>query len=198
MASDRRATVRLALAAAILCSAAFAGTAPAQGVRQYQPGEAVDPAEVARILAPAAPKFRSLKIHDVSAGRADPASQAGDVAPRAGGVDTALALLVQFQFDSATILPQARPQLDALAAGIRLLPADRRVVIEGHTDSVGTEPYNQRLSERRAEAVKQYLVQFHGIDSGRLATEGFGPYRPLNDQDPRAPENRRVQFRGGE
>jgi outer membrane protein OmpA-like peptidoglycan-associated protein len=197
-----RSTVRhFAMAAAVLM-AALAGTASAQEVRQYQATDTVDPSDVAHILAPAAgaPKMRSLRILD--------AAQTPGAADRRSGIEepepsvsdetraSALTLPVQFAFDSARILPQARPQLDAVAAGIKLLPDDRRVVIEGHTDSVGSAAYNLELSERRALAVKTYLVAAHGIDSGRLLTEGFGPYRPINPADSAAAENRRVQFRG--
>ena len=108
----------------------------------------------------------------------------------------ALALPVQFSFDSAEILPGARAQLDALAQGIRLLPALKTVVIEGHTDAVGTDQYNEQLSHRRAFAVKRYLVAEHHIDASRLRAIGLGKDEPLPGKDPLAAENRRVQFRG--
>jgi len=84
----------------------------------------------------------------------------------------------------------------ALAQGIRLLPAIRSVMIQGHTDAVGSDFYNEELSQRRALAVKRYLVATHGIDPSRLRTMGVGKYEPLPGRDPFAPENRRVQFRG--
>lgn len=172
-----------------LAAATIACTAAAQNVRVYAPDERVDPAEVARILdGPAeAPqvKYRSLRLLDdkgaATAAKPQPA---------------ALALPVQFAFDSAEILPAARPQLDAIADGIRRLASKKSVTIEGHTDSVGTERYNLDLSVRRAQAVKQYLVQVRGIDASRLKTVGFGKDRPLDDKHPFAAENRRVQFRG--
>jgi len=52
------------------------------------------------------------------------------------------------------------------------------VVIEGHTDSIGSETYNQRLSERRAEAVRQYLVE-RGVAASRLETRGYGESQPI-------------------
>jgi OmpA-OmpF porin, OOP family len=108
----------------------------------------------------------------------------------------ALALPVQFSFDSAEILPSARAQLDALAEGVRMLPKDRLVAIEGHTDALGGEDYNARLSMRRAQSVKRYLVAQHGIEPSRLRAIGMGEYETLPGRAPLAPENRRVQFRG--
>jgi outer membrane protein OmpA-like peptidoglycan-associated protein len=130
--------------------------------------------------------------------------QAGgyDAAPKAvstavNAATAALSLPVQFNFDSADILPAARPQLDALAEGIRRLGEDKRVVIEGHTDAAGSEAYNEQLSLRRAQAVKRYLVAVHHIDPARLKPMGLGKYAPLPGLDPMAGKNRRVQFRGG-
>ncbi|HXB14781.1 MAG TPA: OmpA family protein, partial [Solirubrobacteraceae bacterium] len=91
----------------------------------------------------------------------------------------------------------ARRQLDAIAEGIRRLPASRLVTIEGHTDAIGTDDYNLALSLRRATAVKNYLVRAQGIDPVRLREAGFGRRRPLSGTRPEAAENRRVQFRGG-
>jgi outer membrane protein OmpA-like peptidoglycan-associated protein len=70
-------------------------------------------------------------------------------------------------------------------------------VVEGHTDAIGTDAYNIELSQRRAAAVKQYLVTVHGIEPERLKHIGFGKYRPIEGADPFAAENRRVQFRPG-
>lgn len=114
-----------------------------------------------------------------------------------GAEVSALALGVQFAFDSADILPSARAQLDALAEGIKMLAPGQRVTIEGHTDASGSGDYNLSLSERRAISVKQYLIEVHGIGGARLQTIGLGETKPLNSSDPFAVENRRVQFHGG-
>jgi outer membrane protein OmpA-like peptidoglycan-associated protein len=103
---------------------------------------------------------------------------------------------VQFAFDSAEIAPAAKGQLDAIAAGIRMLPTTQKVVIEGHTDALGTEHYNEGLSQRRAQSVRQYLVAVHGIDAARLQAVGLGESAPLPGRSPNAAENRRVQFHG--
>ena len=87
---------------------------------------------------------------------------------------SALSLPVHFAFGSADILPAAATQLDALAEGIKLLPPDSIVTVEGHTDAVGSDAYNLELSRVRARAVRDYLVQHHGIDAARLKTVGYG------------------------
>ena len=74
--------------------------------------------------------------------------------------------------------------------------ATQKVVIEGHTDAVGSEEYNDELSQRRAESVRRYLVAMHGIDASRLDAEGLGKNDPLPGVSPKAGENRREQFRG--
>ena len=178
-----------AIAATISC-ATFAQSSAVH----YREGQRVDPLDVAQILgaASAAPrmKTRSIRLLD-----ADGAQNAAAAAPAAG--PTAVSLPVRFAFDSADIAPEARPQLDALAQGIKLLPSAQQVLIEGHTDATGSDDYNRRLSERRAQTVLRYLVQVQGIDAGRLHVAGVGKAQPIDGSDPFAPENRRVQFRGG-
>jgi outer membrane protein OmpA-like peptidoglycan-associated protein len=184
--------------------ALFAGHAMAEDLRLYRDSDTVDPREVARILDTTVRppiKFRGLKLLDEQSGSDAPiahASAAGAPPPSAPEAPrpSALALPVQFSFDSADILPAARTQLDALAEGIRLLPATQSVLIEGHTDATGTEQYNEQLSQRRAQSVKRYLVAMHHIDAARLHVAGMGKHAPLPGRDPHAPENRRVQFRG--
>ena|SRR2546426_6231926 len=115
--------------------------------------------------------------------------------PAADDRPSSLALPVQFAFDSARILPNAYRQLDAVAAGIKLVGPTAKIVIEGHTDAVGSAEYNLRLSSQRADAVRCYLITHHGIDPARLRVVGMGKFAPLNKASPTAPENRRVEFR---
>jgi outer membrane protein OmpA-like peptidoglycan-associated protein len=72
---------------------------------------------------------------------------------------------------------------------------DLRVAVEGHTDNVGSDDYNQRLSERRAESVRGYLTQ-QGIPEASIAARGFGESRPVvsNDADAGRQQNRRVEL----
>lgn len=200
---------RLPLLAPMILALA-AGAALAQDVRQYRASDNVDPREVAAILgqgaAPApAPKMRSIRLlDDAAASSHEPPLQVAAAPPAVGAAapaparprPSALSLPVQFGFDSAEILAAARPQLDALAEGIRMLPELQAVVIEGHTDAHGSDQYNAQLSQRRAQAVKRYLVAMHGIEPARLRAVGLGEQAPLRGLEPYAAENRRVQFRG--
>lgn len=185
---------RLLPIAALLFSACSL-VAQAGEVKVFRGSEAVDPNEVARILGPV--KMRTLRLlDDAPTGSVATTSAAAALAAVEASRPSALSLPVPFPFDSAEILPSAKSQLDAIAAGIRMLPATQKVVIEGHTDAVGTEEYNEQLSQRRAQSVRRYLVSMHGIDAGRLDAVGMGEGRPLPGRDPQAGENRRVQFRG--
>jgi outer membrane protein OmpA-like peptidoglycan-associated protein len=188
---------RLLPVAALLLSALTLG-ARAGEVKVFQPSEAVDPTEVAEILNHTPVKMRSLRLLDNSkSGGATAATPAlAALAATQAARPSALSLPVPFAFDSAEILPSAKAQLDAIAAGIRMLPATQKVVIEGHTDAIGTDRYNDTLSQRRAQSVRRYLVATQGIDGSRLEAVGKGQHEPLPGTDPNAGENRRVQFRG--
>jgi len=101
---------------------------------------------------------------------------------------------VLFDTGSATLKPGAREKL-ARVAGILATHPDLKIEIEGHTDSVGSDDYNQRLSERRAESVRAYLVQ-QKIPPTAVDAEGFGESRPVASNDTAAgrQQNRRVEL----
>lgn len=186
--------------AAVLCTP----HASAETIVHYREGQRVEATEVARLLAP---RTRSIRLLD------DPAPAATAAAPSAAvsvasaaptlvahvappADTTGLSLPVRFAFGSAEILPIARAQLDAVAAGIKLLPAETVITIEGHTDAVGSDAYNLVLSRERARSVRDYLVGRHGIDASHLKTAGYGEFRPIDGSDPHDGVNRRVEFRG--
>lgn len=102
---------------------------------------------------------------------------------------------VQFDFDSAKIRDDARPILDEAVETLKEHPSVR-VSVEGHTDAIGSEAYNQRLSERRAQAVADYLVA-RGIEQTRLSVKGFGETQPVasNETAEGRAQNRRVELR---
>jgi OOP family OmpA-OmpF porin len=99
-----------------------------------------------------------------------------------------------FDFDKSVLKPAAKASLDSLAGKVKSLTLEVIVAV-GHTDSIGTDAYNQKLSIRRAEAVKKYLVS-QGIEAKRIYVEGKGESQPVADNktaEGRA-KNRRVQI----
>jgi outer membrane protein OmpA-like peptidoglycan-associated protein len=103
---------------------------------------------------------------------------------------------VHFQTASATILPDSFPMLMEITQLLKANPTIKRMRIEGHTDNHGAADMNLDLSKRRAASVRMWLIQ-HGIDSGRLESEGYGLTRPIqtNDTDEGRAANRRVEFK---
>jgi outer membrane protein OmpA-like peptidoglycan-associated protein len=104
-------------------------------------------------------------------------------------------LEIYFNYDSADITPKAVP--DLMTLGRALTKPELRggvFLISGYTDAKGGDEYNQHLSERRAEAVKRFLMQKFGLTSGSLVTAGYGKEQLKNTAEPFAAENRRVQI----
>lgn len=100
-----------------------------------------------------------------------------------------------FAVNSSTLLPGAYDELNRVGKVLNQYP-QTRITISGHTDSTGSEEYNQRLSERRAEAVKNALVGV-GINPSRITTIGFGESKPIasNATEAGRQQNRRVEIR---
>ena len=98
-----------------------------------------------------------------------------------------------FDFDKSVLKPEGKAKLKDLVAKIQNISLEV-VIAVGHTDSVGTDAYNQKLSERRAEAVKAYLVSL-GVAKNRIYTEGKGESMPAADNKTAAgrAKNRRVE-----
>ena len=102
---------------------------------------------------------------------------------------------VQFAFGSADLTDASKSTLDELGKALaseQLSPFNFR--IHGHTDAVGEKPYNQTLSESRAAAVENYLTANFSIDPTRLISVGLGEDVLLNNDNPAADENRRVEI----
>jgi outer membrane protein OmpA-like peptidoglycan-associated protein len=101
---------------------------------------------------------------------------------------------VLFDFNKATLRPGAREKL-AKISGIVLAHPGLKLEVEGHTDSVGTDEYNQKLSEQRAASVRDYLVQ-QGVSTANIAARGFGEAKPVasNDNAAGRQQNRRVEL----
>ncbi len=100
-----------------------------------------------------------------------------------------------FAVNSSTLLPGAQSELQRVATVIRQYP-ETNIQIAGHTDSTGSEDYNRRLSEQRAESVKTALIGM-GVNPSRLTTLGYGESRPVasNNTEGGRQQNRRVEVR---
>ncbi len=87
---------------------------------------------------------------------------------------------VKFDFDKAVVKEESQGDIKSLADFMSQYP-QTTTVVEGHTDSVGTDAYNQGLSERRANAVRDVLVDQYGVGSDRVSSVGYGESRPVAD-----------------
>ena len=102
---------------------------------------------------------------------------------------------IYFDFDRATLKPQSKEALDQIAAVVQRLPS-RHISVEGHTDNIGGDSYNDQLSARRAAAVKTALERDYAIHGANVSTQGFGARRPLESNETLAgrARNRRVEL----
>jgi outer membrane protein OmpA-like peptidoglycan-associated protein len=114
--------------------------------------------------------------------------------PKAMDVRPSISLKVTFAFNSAVLTPAGKAQLDELARALQSPElAGKRFALNGHTDAIGQPAYNLRLSNLRASAVRDYLVERYGISKALLETRGFGATRLLLPNDPNHEQNRRVE-----
>jgi outer membrane protein OmpA-like peptidoglycan-associated protein len=183
--ASARALACLALGVALALGPA--ATASAQG---FDPDAPVPPGSVFTILDL---QFQTEPL----AG----AVQALDVRETATDIRIGLAADVLFDFDKSEIRADAAPML-AKAAEIVRQHGQRRVTIEGHTDGKGAAAYNQRLSERRAAAVRGWLAAQGGLEGMPMTTRGWGATRPVapnakpdgSDNPEGRQQNRRVEI----
>jgi outer membrane protein OmpA-like peptidoglycan-associated protein len=113
-----------------------------------------------------------------------------DIAAERPGID----LQINFELGSAEIGAAAKDALVKLGTALRdPRLKDQTILVAGHTDGKGDKAYNQGLSERRAAAVRGFLVEKFGLGADRLVAIGYGFERLKNKDDPNAAENRRVQ-----
>jgi OOP family OmpA-OmpF porin len=103
---------------------------------------------------------------------------------------------IQFDFDKSVVKPKYDPVLKQIADILKKHPEVKSVRVDGHTDSTGTEKYNQKLSERRAKAVKDHLIKKGGISASRLKSKGYGESQPIapNTTKEGQAKNRRVEL----
>lgn len=174
-----RLALSCALALSVMSGAALSQTAPSgQGYVVNTDGQVWRNAagECWRTTSAPTPESRAQcePVPAPSAAVAEPVEFA-QMTPTA--VAMTLSASTLFAFDSATLRPEGRTELDQLAREVRNMEPET-VTIVGHTDRLGAPDYNQRLSEQRAEAVKAYLVS-QGIDANRIRATGKGHTQPV-------------------
>ncbi len=114
--------------------------------------------------------------------------------PSEGEINVQLTSDILFDFNSSALRPDSRSTLDQLGSNFRQYP-DNRILVEGHTDSVGSDAFNQKLSEQRASSVADYLID-RGVPASNVIVYGFGEARPKasNDTAEGRQLNRRVEI----
>jgi len=114
--------------------------------------------------------------------------------PSEGEIDVRLTGDILFDYNSSALRPESRTLLDQLGSNFRQYP-DNRIVVEGHTDSVGSDAFNQKLSEQRAANVADYLID-RGVTASNVIVYGYGEARPkaTNDTAEGRQLNRRVEI----
>ena len=148
------------------------GNAPAP-----PPGSEVTPASAGSVPPP----------HEIRHRPTPPAASRPPAAPPSVTLRT-----ITFEFGSAQLRPESIETLRNLGNALNQDQDKKAFLIEGHTDKSGSRVYNDELSKRRADAVKDYLVKDMGVSADKLQTVGKGFSEPANQRQPYAGENRRV------
>jgi len=114
---------------------------------------------------------------------------ASEIIPRVGA-------LIHFDYDSYNIRKKSYPLLNDFGKALKHQLPQAIVIVAGHTDNQGTAEYNQELSEKRSQAVIDYLIHNYDIDANRLLVRGVGETQPIvsNESDNARYKNRRVEF----
>ncbi|MDD3609634.1 MAG: OmpA family protein [Halothiobacillaceae bacterium] len=142
---------------------------------------------------PLTPENASEECNPELIKKADAAKPAPAPAPVPVKKTVTLSADTYFDFDKSTLKPAGKKALDELIAELKGMKSVDKILVVGHTDSIGTEAYNQKLSERRAATVKKYLTE-GGIDGSKIEAMGKGESDPIADnktKEGRA-KNRRV------
>lgn len=119
----------------------------------------------------------------------------GQAKPKVQAKKIVIDKMIHFAFNKYNIKPDSYSILDDVASIIKANPQIKRIKVEGHTDWIGSEAYNMKLSQRRADSVVQYLTN-KGIPASKLEAVGYGKTRPIATNKTAAgrAQNRRVEF----
>jgi len=154
--------------------------------RGLSAGQPADPAVQAK-EASFVDSLRNRKSRSLSLGEREEIAEIAATKPK-------IDLEIQFDYNSAAIRTSSMPAVQELGkalsnAGLK----GSTFVVAGHTDAIGSDAYNQDLSERRADTIKKYLTEKYGIAGANLVTVGYGKTKPKVPNAPMDPVNRRVQ-----
>jgi outer membrane protein OmpA-like peptidoglycan-associated protein len=156
---------------------------PVTGTVPVQPNPTVAPGNAPSV--PPVPGSREYSSQPVQPTASQP--------PPTPAAPPSVTLMITFEFGSAQLKPESIEQVRNLGIALNgKLKDETKLLIEGHTDRKGTRAYNEELSKRRADTVKDYLVKEMGVSADRLETAGKAFSNPANPRNPYAAENRRV------
>ena len=154
--------------------------------RGMSAGQPADPAVQAKETS-FVDSLRNRKSRSLSLGEREEIAEIAATRPK-------IDLEIQFDYNSAAIRTSSMPAVQELGralsnAGLK----GSTFVVAGHTDAIGSDAYNQDLSERRADTIKKYLTEKYGLNGSDLVTVGYGKTQPKDPNAPMDPINRRVQ-----
>ncbi len=131
--------------------------------------------------------LRNRKTRSLSLGEREEIAEIATTKPK-------IDLEIHFDYNSADISTESMPAVQELGKALSNASLKGSTfVVAGHTDAIGSEEYNQGLSERRADTIKRYLTEKYGINGSDLVTVGYGESKPKDPGAPMDPTNRRVQ-----
>ncbi|KIG16616.1 putative outer membrane lipoprotein [Enhygromyxa salina] len=142
--------------------------------------------------------FEAGSAKVIETGPPPPVAEAAPDPPRVEITDDKIVIheKIQFDYNKAQIRPESDELLAEVAKVINETPRIKKLRVEGHASAEGDHDYNVELSQRRAKAVLDHLVKRGKVDPARLESEGYGPDRPIADNETEAGReaNRRVEF----
>ncbi len=192
--------LKKSLTGILLFTSICCGVVQAQGVKMYT-DRAPTAVEMANILFSSQSdqallaKPSKMKMRSISFGKPKKQEPTISYAQSGSQSQNSIGLPIKFGYNSTAILPESLPFLEEVGKMLEMPAyAQKKLVVEGHTDASGSRGYNQYLSEKRAEAVKVYLMDRFSITKDRLVVNGMGENQPLAGLSPYAATNRRVQF----